>query len=84
MENLHIWCLMIELLCESEVVMRIVKKSILNLSEIQCVDDGILIVKNDDIWSTFLEQFNEKSKTVMEYSNATSKDLDKIEEEIAD
>ena len=40
------------------------------------------LVKNDEIWSTFLEQFNEKSKTVMEYSNATSKELDKIEEEI--
>ena len=40
------------------------------------------LVKNEEIWSTFLEQFNEKSKTVMEYSNATSKELDKIEEEI--
>lgn len=42
------------------------------------------LVKNDEIWSTFLEQFNEKSKTVMEYSNATSKELDKIEDEIND
>ena len=30
------------------------------------------------------EKFNEKSKTVMEYSNATSQELDKIEEEIAE
>ena len=42
------------------------------------------LVKNDDIWSTFLEQFNEKSKAVMEYSNSTSQALDKIEAEIAD
>ena len=42
------------------------------------------LVKNDDIWTTFLEKFNEKSKTVMEYSNATSQELDKIEEEIAE
>lgn len=42
------------------------------------------LVKNDDIWTTFIEKFNEKSKTVMEYSNATSQELDKIEEEIAE
>ena len=42
------------------------------------------LVKNEEIWATFLEQFNDKSKTVMEYSNATSKELDKIEEEIED
>ena len=42
------------------------------------------LVKNDEIWSTFLEKFNDKSKTVMEYSNATSQELDKIEQDIAD
>ena len=40
------------------------------------------LVKNDDIWATFLEKFNEKSKTVMEYSNATSQELDRIEAEL--
>lgn len=42
------------------------------------------LVKNDEIWSAFLENFNEKSKTVMEYSNSTSQELDKIEEELDD
>ena len=40
------------------------------------------LVKNDEIWSTFLESFNEKSKIMMEYSNATSQELNKIEEEL--
>lgn len=40
------------------------------------------LVKNDEIWATFLEKFNEKSKTLMEYSNATSRELDKIEAEL--
>lgn len=40
------------------------------------------LVKNDEIWNTFIDSFNEKSKELMEYSNSTSKELDKIEEEI--
>lgn len=40
------------------------------------------LVKNDDIWNTFLETFNSKSKEIMEYSNATSRELDEIEEEL--
>ena len=40
------------------------------------------LVKNDKIWETFLENFNDKSKEIMEYSNSTSRELDKIEDEI--
>lgn len=40
------------------------------------------LVKNDKIWETFLENFNDKSKEIMEYSNSTSRELDKIENEI--
>lgn len=40
------------------------------------------LVKNDKIWDTFLEKFNDKSKEIMEYSNSTSRELDKIEDEI--
>lgn len=40
------------------------------------------LVKNDKIWETFLENFNGKSKEIMEYSNSTSRELDKIEDEI--
>jgi len=40
------------------------------------------LVKNDEIWNSFIEKFNDKSKELMEYSNATSKELDAIEEEI--
>lgn len=40
------------------------------------------LVKNDKIWETFLENFNNKSKEIMEYSNSTSRELDKIEDEI--
>jgi len=34
------------------------------------------LVKNDDIWQSFLEDFNEQSKQIMEYSNATAQELD--------
>ncbi len=40
------------------------------------------LVKNDKIWETFLEDFNDKSKEIMEYSNSTSRELDKIEDEM--
>ena len=40
------------------------------------------LVKNDKIWETFLENFNDKSKEIMEYSNSTSRELDKIEDEM--
>lgn len=40
------------------------------------------LVKNDKIWETFLENFNDKSKEIMEYSNSTSRELDKIENEM--
>ena len=37
---------------------------------------------NENIWNTFLDAFEKKSKEVMEYSNAISKEIDKIENEI--
>ena len=40
------------------------------------------LVKNDDIWQSFLEDFNEQSKQIMEYSNATAQELDQIEAEL--
>lgn len=40
------------------------------------------LVKNDKIWETFLENFNDKSKEIMEYSNSTTRELDKIEDEM--
>lgn len=40
------------------------------------------LMKNDDIWSSFLEEFNQKSIRAMSYSNATTEDLDKINAEI--
>ena len=38
------------------------------------------LVKNDEIWNSFIEKFNEKSKELMEYSNSVSKELDVIED----
>ena len=40
------------------------------------------LITNDDIWNSFIEAFNEKSIQQLSYSNATSQELDKIEEEI--
>lgn len=42
------------------------------------------LVKDDEIWNSFLEKFNEKSKEIMEYSNSTTRELDKIDEEISE
>lgn len=39
---------------------------------------------NENIWNTFLDAFEKKSKEVMEYSNAISKEIDKIEDELDD
>lgn len=40
------------------------------------------LMSNDDIWNTFIDKFEQKSKEVMEYSNAISKELDKIDEQL--
>ena len=40
------------------------------------------LITKDEIWNTFLEDFNAKSKEMMEYSNSTTRELDKIEEEL--
>lgn len=40
------------------------------------------LVKNDEIWNSFIEKFNDKSKELMEYSNSVSKELDAIEDEL--
>jgi len=42
------------------------------------------LMKNDNIWNSFLAEFNEKSIKLMGYSNATSEELDRIENEIAE
>ena len=40
------------------------------------------LITNDEIWNTFIADFEKKSIEKMSYSNATSQELDKIEEEI--
>ena len=40
------------------------------------------LISNDDIWNTFIEDFNKQSKILMEYSNSTSQVLDEIEQSI--
>lgn len=40
------------------------------------------LISKDDIWNTFLEDFNTKSKEMMEYSNSTTLALDEIEKDI--
>lgn len=40
------------------------------------------LISKDDIWNTFLEDFNNKSKEMMEYSNSTTQALDEIEKDI--
>lgn len=42
------------------------------------------LISNDEIWNTFLTDFNEKSKEMMEYSNSTTQALDEIEKDIED
>ena len=42
------------------------------------------LVSNDEIWNTFIEDFNKKSIEVMSYSNNTSRELDKMEEEMGE
>lgn len=42
------------------------------------------LITNDEIWNTFINDFEKKSIEKMSYSNATSKELDKIEEEIGE
>lgn len=40
------------------------------------------LISNDEIWNTFIEDFNKQSKMLMEYSNLTSQALDEIEHSI--
>lgn len=40
------------------------------------------LIKNDEIWNTFVEDFNQKSIETMSYSNSTTQALDKIDEEL--
>lgn len=40
------------------------------------------LMRNDNIWNSFLSEFNQKSIEVMSYSNSTSRELDKIEEQL--
>ncbi len=40
------------------------------------------LISKDEIWDTFIEEFNTKSKDAMEYSNSTTKALDEIEKTI--
>ena len=42
------------------------------------------LISNDEIWNTFIEDFNKQSKMLMEYSNSTSQALDEIEQSIED
>lgn len=40
------------------------------------------LIKNDEIWNSFLEDFNNKSIDIMGYSNSITKEIEKINEEI--
>lgn len=40
------------------------------------------LMSSDEIWGTFIADFDKKSLATMEYSNAVSKELDKIEAEL--
>lgn len=40
------------------------------------------LIRNDEIWNTFLEDFNKKSIELMGYSNSISREIEKINEEI--
>ena len=40
------------------------------------------LIKNDEIWNTFVEDFNQKSIETMSYSNSTTQALDEIDEEL--
>lgn len=40
------------------------------------------LMQNDDVWNSFLDEFNEKSKKVLSYQNAISDQLEEIENEI--
>ena len=40
------------------------------------------LMSNDDIWNTFIQQFNDMSIKRLSYSNATSQALDEIEQDI--
>lgn len=40
------------------------------------------LMSNDEIWSTFLPEFDKKSQELMKYSNSTSRELDAIEAEL--
>ena len=41
------------------------------------------LIQSDDVWNTFIEEFNKKSIETMSYSNATSQALDKMDDELA-
>lgn len=42
------------------------------------------LIKNEEVWGTFIDEFNKKSIETMSYSNSTSAELDEIEAEIDD
>lgn len=42
------------------------------------------LIKKEEVWNTFIGDFNKKSIETMGYSNTTSKELDEIEENIED
>lgn len=42
------------------------------------------LVSKSEIWDTFIDEFNKKSKELMEYSNSTSREIEKLEKELDD
>ena len=42
------------------------------------------LMSKDEIWNSFLDDFNKKSLELMEYSNSTTRELDKIDAEMAE
>jgi predicted PolB exonuclease-like 3'-5' exonuclease len=39
-------------------------------------------MSKDEIWNTFLDDFNKESAKQMEYSSATADELEKIEDDV--
>ena len=40
------------------------------------------LMSKDEIWNSFLDEFNKKSLELMEYSNSTTRELDKIDAQL--
>ena len=54
--------------------MQLVEKHIIRRNDIRYKE----LISNDEIWNTFIKDFNEMSIKKLSYSNSTTEELDKI------